>query len=204
MKIKTPLHADHHLDQWAGQGEIWRQRRPHPRSRSPHDLWEHAVALTSGLSPWRVATHVRLGVTDRTKHLATHHELPAGASPLPLGVVEVPPATAWPQAAPAMQSALHRADGARLSIRSPQSTSPLAALVRAFVAGRSGATSARTAASLWLPRPSIAAQGSRAWPPCVGRCAGRPPLRALSPGAATAQGQPARFSSLTVRAPGWV
>ena len=59
MKIKTPLHADHQLDQLAGQCEIWRQVRPHPRARIPHELWDHAVALTSALSPSRVAKHLR-------------------------------------------------------------------------------------------------------------------------------------------------
>lgn len=59
MKIKTPLHADHQLDQLAGQFELWRQRRPHPRARLPQELWDQAVALTSALSPSRVAKHLR-------------------------------------------------------------------------------------------------------------------------------------------------
>ena len=133
MKIKTPLHADHQLDQLAGQFEIWRQMRPHPRARIPQELWDQAVALTSALSPSRVAKHLRLGVTDLKKHIATHHELTAVVSPPPLGFVEVPPAASWLQAAPATQIELHRADGARLCIRYPQSTPPLAALVRTFL-----------------------------------------------------------------------
>src|SRR5712692_91409 len=95
------------------------------------------------------------------------------ASPPPrLDFVEVPPTASWPQVAPATQIELHRADGARLYIRYPQSTPPLAALVRAFLEGRSCSNSAHKAASFWPRRPSISAQGSRAWPPCVGRCSG--------------------------------
>jgi len=59
MKIKTPLHADHQLDQLAGQCAIWRQVRPHPRARIPQELWDHAVALPSALSPSRVAKPAR-------------------------------------------------------------------------------------------------------------------------------------------------
>ena len=55
MKIDTPLHADHQLDQLAGQFEHWRQTRAHPRERIPEPLWEQAVAL-AGVYPapgWR-------------------------------------------------------------------------------------------------------------------------------------------------------
>jgi hypothetical protein len=45
MKRNTPLHADHQLDQLAGQFEHWRQTRTHPRDRIPQALWEQAVAL---------------------------------------------------------------------------------------------------------------------------------------------------------------
>ena len=48
MKIETPLHADHQLDQLAGQFEHWRQTRSHPCERIPHALWEQAVALARG------------------------------------------------------------------------------------------------------------------------------------------------------------
>ena len=57
MKINTPLHAEHQLDQLAGQCAHWRQTRTHPRARIPQALWEHAVALTAALPPSRVATH---------------------------------------------------------------------------------------------------------------------------------------------------
>src|SRR5712692_7506779 len=64
MKIGTPWHAEHQLDQLAGQFEHWRQTRPSPRSRIPQALWDQAVSLTQALSPSRVATQLRLGWTD--------------------------------------------------------------------------------------------------------------------------------------------
>ncbi len=133
MKIKTRLHAEHQLDQLAGQFEHWRQTRPSPRSRIPQELWDHAVLLTQALLPSRVAKQFRLGLTDLKKRIATQHKATAAAPSLPLGFVEVPPAPSWPQATPATQIELHRADGARLCIHSPESTLPLAALVRAFL-----------------------------------------------------------------------
>ena len=59
MKLNTPLHADHQLDQLSGEFGHWRQSRSHPHERIPEPLWEHAVALTSTLSPSRVAQHWR-------------------------------------------------------------------------------------------------------------------------------------------------
>ena len=55
MKIETPLHAEHQLDQLAGQCAHWRQTRPHPHRPIPPELWAHAVALTAGVPPSRVA-----------------------------------------------------------------------------------------------------------------------------------------------------
>ena len=125
MKSKTPLQAEHQLDQLAGQFAHWRQTRIHPRSRIPQALWDQAVALTSALPPSRVAKHLRLGMTDLKKQMAVPSTL--------LGFVEVPTVPSWPQATPTTQIELHRADGTRLSIRSPESTLPLVALVRAFL-----------------------------------------------------------------------
>jgi len=133
MKMKTPWHAEHRLDQLAGQFEHWRQTRPSPRSRIPQVLWDHAVSLTQVLSPSRVAKQLRLGVTDLKKQIAAHHASPAAPPPTTPGFVEVPPAPGWPQATPATQIELHRADGARLCIHSPDSTLPLVALVRSFL-----------------------------------------------------------------------
>ena len=39
MTIPTPLHAEHQLDQVAGQFAHWRQTRPHPHSPIPPELW---------------------------------------------------------------------------------------------------------------------------------------------------------------------
>ncbi len=136
MKIKTRLHAEHQLDQLAGQFEHWRQTRPSPRSRIPQELWDQTVSLTQVLSPSRVAKQLRLGLTDLKKQIAAHHGSPAAPPPIPLGFVEVPPAPSWPQAPPATQIEMYRADGARVSIHSSDSTSPLVALVRSFLEGR--------------------------------------------------------------------
>jgi hypothetical protein len=133
MKIETPWHAEHQLDQLAGQFEHWRQTRPSPRSRIPPALWDQAVSLTQALSPSRVAKQLRLGVTDLKKQIAAHHESTAAPPPTTLGFVEVPPTPSWPQAIPATQIELHRADGARLCIHYPASTPPLVALVRSFL-----------------------------------------------------------------------
>ena len=45
MKIETPLHTDHQLDQLAGQFEHWRWTRSHPSERIPQRLWKQAAAL---------------------------------------------------------------------------------------------------------------------------------------------------------------
>ena len=44
MKIDTPFHTDHQLDQLAGQFEHWRQSRAHPAERIPQRLWERPRA----------------------------------------------------------------------------------------------------------------------------------------------------------------
>ena len=58
MTIQTPLHAEHQLDQLAGQFAHWRQTRPHPHSPIPSALWAHAVALTAVVPLSRVATQL--------------------------------------------------------------------------------------------------------------------------------------------------
>jgi hypothetical protein len=55
MKIESPLHAEHQLDQLAGQFEHWRQTRTHPSERFPPALWDQAVAVAAALPPSRVA-----------------------------------------------------------------------------------------------------------------------------------------------------
>jgi len=132
MKIKSPLHAEHQLDQLAGQFEHWRQTRRHPSERFPQALWDQAVALAATLPPARVAKQLRLRLIDLKKQMATSHAAPS----LPLGFVEVPAAPVSPQAAVATQLELSRADGTRLCLHTPLSPLLLDAVVRAFVEGR--------------------------------------------------------------------
>ncbi len=133
MTITTPLHAEHQLDQLAGQFVHWRQTRTHPYERIPHELWEHAVALASALPPTRVAKQLRVRLADLKKQMAARREATAALAPLPLGFVEVPPAAAWPQPTAAPHIELSRTDGTRLCIHAPESTLPLLAVVRAFL-----------------------------------------------------------------------
>ena len=70
MNIHTPLHAEHQLDQLAGQFAHWRQTRTHSRDRIPQALWEQAVALARVIPHSRVAQHVRLSANDLKKQMA--------------------------------------------------------------------------------------------------------------------------------------
>ena len=70
MKIETPLHTDHQLDQLAGQFEHWRQTRSHRSERIPQALWDQAVALARVLPRTRVAQHLRLSAKDLKIHMA--------------------------------------------------------------------------------------------------------------------------------------
>jgi len=133
MKIESPLHVEHQLDQLAGQFEHWRQTRTHPGERFPQALWDQAVAVAATLPPSRVAKQLRLRLIDLKKQMAAPHAAPS----LPLGFVEVPSAPARPQPTVATQLELSRADGTRLCLHTPMSPLLLDALVRAFVEGRS-------------------------------------------------------------------
>jgi len=133
MKTESPLHAEHQLDQLAGQFEHWRQTRTHPSERFPQALWDQAVAVAAALPPSRVAKQLRLRLIDLKKQMAAPHAAPA----LPLSFVEVPSAPTRPQPAVATQLELSRADGTRLCLHTPLSPLLLDALVRAFVEGRS-------------------------------------------------------------------
>jgi hypothetical protein len=135
MQHVTPLHTDHQLDQLAGQFEHWRQTRSHPGERIPQRLWDAAAALARILPYSRVAQHVRVSPSDLKKHMATPSTAPSAASVLPPSFVEVPPASPWPLAIPAMDIELERSDGARLHVRCPESSASVAALVRAFLEG---------------------------------------------------------------------
>jgi hypothetical protein len=135
MKIDTPLPADHQLDQRAAQFAHWRQSRSHPHDRIPEPLWDQAIALTQTLSPSRVAKHVRLGVSDLKKQITTRQGQ-AMPMPAPSGFVEVPKPSAQPQVLGGIEVELHRPDGARLRLHSPDSSLPLAAIVQSFLEAR--------------------------------------------------------------------
>ena len=137
MKIETPLHAEHQLDQLAGQFAHWRQTRPHPHSPIPPELRAHAVALTAVVPPSRVAKQLRLRLTDLKKHMATAPPpAPVTPPPIALGFVEVPAAPSWPPPPAAIPIELSRTDGTRLCIHCAASALPLEAVVRAFVEAR--------------------------------------------------------------------
>ena len=134
MTIDTPLHAEPQLDQLAGPFAPWRQTRPRPCAPIPSALWDQAVAFAAAVPPARVAHHIRVRVADLTKQMVARQVAPlAGPAPTSLGFVEVPLPPSRPQTPAATQIELHRADGTRLCIHTPESRLPLAALVRAFL-----------------------------------------------------------------------
>ena len=135
MKMETPLHTAHQLDQLAGQFEHWRRTRSHPSERIPQRLWEQAAALAQVLPHCRVAQHLRLSPNDLKKHMVTQRDSKPTDSPTPWQFVEVPPTPACSPATVAMEIALERPDGARLRLRCPESTSSVAALVQTFLEG---------------------------------------------------------------------
>jgi hypothetical protein len=130
MKIETPLHTDHQLDQLAGQFEHWRQTRSHPSERIPKRLWKQAAALAQVLPYSRVAQHVRVSPSDLKKHMATPRDSKPATSPR---FVEVPPTPAWSSATQVVEMEIERPDGARLRLRCPELTSSVAAVMRAFL-----------------------------------------------------------------------
>ncbi|WP_089721518.1 hypothetical protein [Candidatus Entotheonella palauensis] len=130
MKIETPLHTDHQLDQLAAQFEHWRQTRTSPRERIPQALWDQAVALARLLPYTRVAQHLRLSTNDLKKQMAMQLEPHAAAGYIPTGFVELPPDTYQPMA-PTTEIELQRNDGARLRLHAPDTA--LAAIVKSFL-----------------------------------------------------------------------
>ena len=132
MKMDTPLHAEHQLDQLAGQFEHWRQTRANRRDRIPKELWDQAVALARVLPYSRVAHHLRLSSADLKDQMAGQRE-PNAAPPTAPGFVEVPPPPVQTQGVGSLEVELHRTDGARLRIHSPDASLPLAAIVRSFL-----------------------------------------------------------------------
>ncbi len=133
MKIKTPLHADHQLDQLAAQFEHWRQNRKSPRERIPKPLWDQAVALTAVFPYTRVSTHLRLSAKDLKMHMADELKARDTSGVTPSGFVEVPLLPVQPEVFGTLEVELHRPDGARLRIHSPDASLPLAVIVRSFL-----------------------------------------------------------------------
>ena len=72
-------------------------------------------------------------LADLKQQIAIRHAAPTAMQPTSLGFVEVPLPPSRPQNPAATQIELHRPDGTRLCIHAPESTLPLAALVRAFL-----------------------------------------------------------------------
>jgi hypothetical protein len=131
----SSLHADHQLDQLAGQFEHWRQTRSHPSERIPPHLWDQAAALARVLPRSRVAQHLRLSPSELNKHMATRPKAtPATPRTLP-SFVEVPPVSACSPATTTIEIELDRPDGARLRLHGAESAVPVADLVRAFLEG---------------------------------------------------------------------
>ena len=131
MKIKTPLHTDHQLDQLAGQFEHWRQTRSHRGERIPQALWDQAVALARVLPHTRVAQHLRLSPNDLKKQMAMQVDPHAAACHTTPGFVEMPPVTSWPHLRSGFEVELQRQDGARLRFHAPDTS--LAAIVKSFL-----------------------------------------------------------------------
>jgi hypothetical protein len=133
MTLKTLSHTAPQLDQVARQFAHWRQNRSHPSERIPQALWDHAAALAAGLPYSQVAKHLRLSPSDLKKHLLAQQQSTSQMPAPTLRFVEVPPAPEYPVTRTATEIELQRADGARLRLRSDESTLPLAALGRAFL-----------------------------------------------------------------------
>jgi hypothetical protein len=135
MNIHTSLHAEHQLDQLAGQFEHWRQTRSHSGERIPQHLWDQAAALAQVLPRSRVAQHLRLSPSDLKKHTSPQPEVALAAPRTPTSFVEVPSASTGSPAPAAIEIDLERPDGARLHLRCPESASSLATVMRAFLEG---------------------------------------------------------------------
>ena len=133
MNTNTSLHADHQLDQLAGQFDLWRQPRSHHGECLPQPLWDQAATLAQLLPYTRVAKHLHLSARALKAHMAERPGAPSAPPRTPPPFVEVPTAPPLPPVAAAMELELERPDGARLRLRCPASASPVAALVRAFL-----------------------------------------------------------------------
>ena len=132
MKMETPLHTDHQLDQLACQCAHWRRPRSPPAERLPKRLWKQAATLARVLPSRRVAPHVRVSPSELKKPMATPRDSQPAPSPR---CVAVPPTLAGSPATQVMEMELERPDGARLRWRCSESTSSVTAWVQAFLEG---------------------------------------------------------------------
>ena len=201
MKMETPLHTDHQLDQLAGQFEHWRRTRSHPAERIPKRLWKQAAALARVLPYSRVAQHVRVSPSDLKKHMAMPHDAKPATSPR---FVEGPLPPAGSATTQVMDIELERPDGARLRLKCSESTASVTALVRAFVEGAQGFNSLRKAVSLWPPSPSTFEKVSMASPPCADNVWATTRWRAPSTSFVTVRAPRSHSCSTTAKAIGSV
>ena len=134
MYSMTSAQAEQQLTDLADQFAQWRQQRTYRFAPIPLPLWEQAIALTALLPLTVVAKRLGLRGSDLKKRCAVRPE-GSCAEPTPSteGFVEVAAASSWPLPAPPTEIELHRADGARLWIRSHEAPLPLTALVRTFL-----------------------------------------------------------------------
>ena len=134
MDSMTSAQAEQQLTDLAELLAQWRQQRTYRFAPIPRPLWEQAIALTAVLPLGYVAKRLQLRGRDLHKRCAARDQSPEAEPTLPaVGFVEVPAASAWPLPIPTTEIELHRADGARLWIRSHESQLPLAAVVRTFL-----------------------------------------------------------------------
>ena len=134
MHNMTSAQADQHLTDLADQFAQWRQQRTYRFAPIPLPLWEQAIALTAVLPLASVAKRLGVRGRDLQKRCADRPESPGVArTPPPVDFVEVPAASPWPLPGPATEIEVHRADGARLWIRSHEPQCPLAVVVRTFL-----------------------------------------------------------------------
>ena len=131
--IDTP--AEEALTELAERFEHWRRTRPKGRARIPEDLWDQAVALSTGLSNGRVAQRLRLSPTDLRKQRIARQATSASASAeTSSAFIDITPSMPWPITSPTeTEIEFARPDGARMCIRARGSATPLVALVRTFL-----------------------------------------------------------------------
>src|SRR5207245_10976688 len=117
----------------------WPPARPHLHARIPGPLWAQALALTATLSPSRVAKHLRLRVSDLKAQITKRQGATAAQRPPHAAApsfVEVPQQPVQPQGLGGLEVEVHRPDGARLRMHSPDASLPLATIIHSFLEAR--------------------------------------------------------------------